>query len=68
LNKTGKGHIKDGDITPHEIAGAIYYKGEPLDMISLKGKIHSYKDRLGNIKIELDTMTGWYNIYEREAE
>ena len=63
--------ILEGEARRRAVDGvdkAIYYKGEPMDMISLKGKIHSYKDRLGNVKIELDTDTGEYNIYEREAE
>ena len=64
----GEGHTKDGDVKPHEIAGAIYYKGEPMDMIKLEGSVHSYKDNFGNLKIVLDTKTGYYNIYKREAE
>ena len=68
MKLVGRGDIKGGDVKPHEMAGAIYYKHEPMDLISLKGKVHSYKERLGNTKIELDTETGKYNIYEREDE
>lgn len=73
MNKVDEGNINNQpddwyDIQSHGQPGAIYYKGEPMDMVRLEGKEQHYKNALGTRKVILNIDTGDYIVQEKEVE